>query len=274
MLGKLIKNEFVQRGKQTFAILVGVLLYSVVILILHTLKDNDIINNDYYNVFVGMASVVYVFIIFASAIGIILLMFLDFGKRLFKDQGYLTHTLPVKTTDIMTSRIVFDTVAILAMAIVYPLSICIASGNFDFFKELIELIHSVLTMTGSGISKTTIILDGVLAVIAMFLSAICSIWQYNAAYALGHSFSSSKRMMSVVFYIAIYTIMQVISGILLAIVSIPAVEDAIEGLLLKVDSEVMIVMIMLIITNLLTFVSTFVLIKITTNVCKTKLNLE
>ena len=121
MLGKLIKNEFVQRGKQTFAILVGILLYSVVILILHTLKDNDIINNNYYNAFVGMASVVYVFIIFASAIGIILLMFLDFGKRLFKDQGYLTHTLPVKTTDIMTSRIVFDTVAILAMAIVYPL---------------------------------------------------------------------------------------------------------------------------------------------------------
>ena len=274
MLGKLIKNEFIQRGKQTFLIMGGILIYSLVECFLHFLIDKDIIKNQYFEAFVAMTSVFYVFVLLASGVGIILLMFLDFGKRLFKDQGYLTHTLPVKTRDIMISRIVFDLVAIVAMVIVYPLCMCIVTRNFDLYKELINIVYQFLSMSGSGISKATITLDAILFVVGMFLSAIFSIWQYNAAYALGHSFTSSKRVMSVVFYIVIYTIMQIISGILIAIISIPSVNETIGRWINSVESEALLVLIMLLISNLVMFVGTFILIKITINVCKNKLNLE
>ena len=274
MLGKLIKNEFIQRGKPTFLIMGGILLYSFIECILHFLVEHNIIENDYFKMFVAMTSVFYVFVLFASGVGIILLMFLDFGKRLFKDQGYLTHTLPVKTKDIMSARIVFDLVAIVAMVIVYPLCMCIVTRNFDLYKELIDIVYQFLAMSGNGISKATITLDAILFVVAMFLSAIFSIWQYNAAYALGHSFTSSKRVMSVVFYIVIYTIMQIISGILVAIISIPSVNETIGRWISSEESEALLVLIMLLISNLVMFIGTFILIKITINVCKNKLNLE
>ncbi len=274
MLGKLIKNEFIQRGKQTALILAGVLLYSIIECFLNLLVAEDIIVNSYFEAFVTMTTVLYGFIMLASAIGIILLMFLDFGKRLFKDQGYLTHTLPVKTRDIMLSRIVFDVTAMLAMIIVYPLCICIVARNFNFYSELIDMLHMFLSYTGSGIDKATITLDLALAVIAMFLSAILAIWQYNAAYALGHSFSGSKRVMSVVFYIVIYTIMQIISGIFVAIISIPSVSDAIINALSSIQSDVIIALIMLLFTDIISLVAIIILIKITINICQKKLNLE
>lgn len=109
MVGKLIKNEFVNREKPLFLILCGVFSASVVTLLMRTLVDH--VPERLEGVFTMLSGIeigLYVLAMVTAAIACFFLPVMDYRSRFFKDQSYLTHALPVKKGSMIFARMVMD----------------------------------------------------------------------------------------------------------------------------------------------------------------------
>ena len=141
MFGKLIKNEFVNRFKSIIALFAGLLIGSVVVFLLTFITDR--VESGFLNVLHGVTVFVFIAGFFVCGASVFILPLDDFRKRFFKDQGYLTHTLPVKTSHLLLARTFCDVTIVIGMALVFPLSICIASGEPSFFMAFINFFEKI-----------------------------------------------------------------------------------------------------------------------------------
>ena len=275
MLGKLIKNEIVNRGAQVLLLLLGIVAISGVEAILLEVKERTNNPGTFFNTFVILFSVAYGFVMFSSFIGVAFFNVSDFGKRLFKDQGYLTHTLPVKTSSIIIARMICDFGVMIAFAITFPFALSITFRDFSFYKGIIDILDSILKATGSVADKSLLIATLVALFIGIFISMLFTLWMYNGAYALGHMFSKNKRILSVVFFIVIVVIVEVISIVIgnavydsnLLNFSVEIRDHSITG---NVGALFMLVMA----SDVIMLISAGIMAAITNWVCKNKLNLE
>lgn len=159
MLGKCIKNEFVNRSGLVGMISAGVMLFAVIVLGLDKLYN--VVGTTAFAVFVKLVDVMFALAMFAVIVMVVLLPCLDFRNRFFKDQGYLTHTLPVKTSTLIGARLICDLVMIAWMVAVYGLAVCVATGNFEVFSDFVGFVQQFLSMSGMTVQRGLIVLDGV-----------------------------------------------------------------------------------------------------------------
>lgn len=273
MLGKLIKNEFIQRGKQVALIFCALLSMSLITALLWIIYPH--ITSNFYDFFISLFTTIYGIGAFAAAVGLLMLAIGDFGKRLFKDQGYLTHTLPVKTSQIIFARMVFDVVLIIAIAVIYPVAISIACRDFSAIKEMFEeLGYIVSRLSGGALESSIVVVDIILALVAMLLTSLSSLWMFNAAYAIGHSFNTAKRGMSILAYIIISIISSMVLYLFGWLMDETAMGDVvINGMRSSLHPEVS-MMVLLIFTCVVAAIGVGIFAVITSFVCKKRLNLE
>ena len=105
----------------------------------------------------SVLSFVFVFLGFmALAILTAILNFARFYQNFFSDEGYLTFTLPVKTTQLLNSKIIMSTIAmvstsiLLAVNVLTMLAIGFADQLPDFFKSLSLGIEEILKEISVG----------------------------------------------------------------------------------------------------------------------------
>lgn len=268
MLGKCIKNEFVNRSGLVGMISAGVMLFAVIVLGLDKLYN--VVGTTAFAVFVKLVDVMFALTIFAMIVMVVLLPCLDFRNRFFKDQGYLTHTLPVKTSTLIGARLICDLVMIAWMAAVYGLAVCVATGNFEVFSDFVGFVQQFLSMSGMTVDRSLIVLDGVLALLMMWLGVMCNIWTINAAYAFGHAFTKWERIWSVVFF----ALIQMICGILVVVFNEILSKQDIDLFLEQISSTAKQYLIVLVTVTIIEVVGIAVLAVATTLTCKHKLNLE
>ena len=121
MLGKLIKHEFKATGK-SFVLLFGATL---ALTIFSKIGMNLPFDNFIWRIIIGVAAVGCVFCIFAGFIVAFVIMIYRFYNNMLKDEGYLSHTLPVKSWQHLISKLVTDLVWLLASIAVSFLSLFI-----------------------------------------------------------------------------------------------------------------------------------------------------
>lgn len=270
MLGKLIKNEFINRGKQAASILIAFLCLGGVVALMGVLHDGGI-SNGFFELSYALLVGIFMTMIFVVIAALLIGSFQDFGKRFFKDQGYLTHTLPVKMSSLIIARMVFDLVLFVAMAVFIPIAICIAARDFEFFNTLGSWIRDMLARSSSGLDVSVVILDIILTFVAMLVYVLSSLWMFNASYAIGHAFHNAKRLMSVV----AFGVISIINWIFTYIVGYVTVEtDIMDILYSSTASDEVSIMISLLVMIAISVVSTAIYAVITSYVCKKRLNLE
>lgn len=273
MLGKCIKNEFVNRWKQVAALLIGILVFSVIVLIMGKL-DKNVIENDTYSAVVTITQVVYVFALMVAILGMVIMPVSDFSKRFFKDQGYLTNTLPVKTSTMVAGRMVCDLCMVVLAALVYPLALSIASGKTEFFEGLVDDITRLLSMTGSNVDRAMVVATFVAGFIAVFLSVLFSLWQINTAYAFGHMFNKGKRAWSVAAYVALWIIFELVKILLNKIAEIPGVQNWLSNLSDNIETSAGSMLLVLSVIDIGMLLGVVVLAVATSYILKNHLNLE
>lgn len=273
MLGKCIKNEFVNRWKQVAALLGGILIFSVVVLIMGKLDDN-VIENDIYSAVVSITQVAYVFALMVAIFGMVIMPVSDFSKRFFKDQGYLTNTLPVKTSTMVAARMVCDLCMVVLAALVYPLALSIASGKTEFFKGLVDEITGLFSMMGRNVDRAMLVATFVAGFIAVFLGVLFSLWQINTAYAFGHMFNKGKRVWSVAAYIALWIIFELVMILLNKIAEIPGVHNWVSNLSDNIETSIGSMLLVLSLIDIGMLFSVIVLAVATSYILKNHLNLE
>ena len=266
MLGKCIKNEFVNRSAFVGILSVGVLLFAGLVFGLDQLY-NHVICTTPFAIFVKFVDVIFVFAMFAVMLIVVLLPCMDFRNRFFKDQGYLTHTLPVKTATLIGARLICDLVMVAWLVAVYGLSVCIATGSFTVFGDFVSWVQDVLSLMGNNVDRGMIVLDGVLLILMMWFGVLFSIWTINAA---GHAFTKGKRLWSVVFYI----LLEIVYAILVVVISEILSRQDIDMFMEQLSSSAKQYLVVLSSAMIMEVVGIAVLAVATTLTCKHKLNLE
>lgn len=208
MLTKLMKHEFKAQAR--------LLLPLLLVLTILTMVNCIVFNLD---VFTGALSMVRFFIGFAYGASIVaviiissVIIILRFYKNLMTDEGYLMFTLPVKSHQLINSKliisIIWNTICFVAvLASVYI--VIVATGNLDGFKAVLNSIIEGFKSSFGEYSGLFI----VEMTLSLILGVINSVLMIYVSIAIGQLVTGHKILGAFGAYIAIYTVVQIITTV-------------------------------------------------------------
>lgn len=216
MLRKLIKYDLLADYKKYAAVYIAMLASSVLLLFFD--KMTSWIKN---NAFIDIMTMVFMFVFFTITIisGVMLLVFstIRFYKNIVRDEGYLTHTLPVSTWQLIASKFISVYIWFFAMVIVTGICSGIAFGEpfwlfklNDAFGEISEVLMSE-DFAADDIKFVFLMLK--YFAVFMLFSPFLAMSHIYFAFALGNLFNKSKLGMSVVMYFAVMFAEQIIGSV-------------------------------------------------------------
>lgn len=212
MLGKLIKHELNASGRIFLPLYFIILVLSLVNRALSTINTLS----GPLNTIRGFMIAAYVLSIVATLIVTFVIMILRFYKNLMSDEGYLMFTLPVKSSQLIGSKLITSFIWNIASIIIVACSLLIMLGTSKNMNLLREFIDFAMMGLKASFGSTYILLI-VEFIIMMVVSLINQILLIYVSIAIGHLFNGHKVLGSFVSYIAISTIIQILVTIILMI---------------------------------------------------------
>lgn len=144
MLGKLIKYDLLADWKKYSTLYAAMLFVSI--MLAFTIELSEKITN---NRIIELMEVVFAsaFMILIAAILILTVAFtvMRFYKNVMKDEGYLTHTLPVHTWQILLSKLISSYIWFLSAVIVGCICIGLSMREpFEVFRVIIDQFENMM----------------------------------------------------------------------------------------------------------------------------------
>lgn len=159
MLRKLIKHEFIASYRRYVPFYIALLALAVLNPLTSLTDDAFYINAILLSGAVIIVSVMSLFTIYN--------MIISLGRRVYGKPGYLLFTLPVKTIDIMLSKILVNLFWIICTVII---SIITFAVTFYFFDGSFLTVFRMITLM--FIENP---MDGLILILALFIYALYSI---------------------------------------------------------------------------------------------------
>ncbi len=208
MLGKLFKHEMKAMTR--------LLLPLFLVLAALTVIDRVVI---YLDIFKGTLAVIPGFITLAYVMSIIavvvvssVLIILRFYKNLVSDEGYLMFTLPVKSNQLINSKLLASFLwTVLSFVAVFASILAVASGSFDWsdFTQGFKMVMAeIKTEFGNNL-----VLFFVEVIFMVILGIINSILLIYVSVAVGQLFNGHKVLGSFAAYIGINIALQIVMTI-------------------------------------------------------------
>lgn len=225
MLGKLLKYDMKRQMKLLLAAYLVVGLTAGVSAIFRLVYTNFEDTTGVLKVVSTLTSGMAILTTVVMVAGTLIYTVLYFRKNLFKDEGYLMHTLPVKTWQLYSSKLIVGTLYSYLSALVAVAAMCLA---FLHVPSVFELMSVVLA---AGVPKWLIIVT----IITIALSIPTSLIQFYVSLAFGYTIQTNtktpvnKDLMSVISYIVLYMVQQVFSiGIIIiwAVMNVGKITDS------------------------------------------------
>lgn len=210
MTGKLIKYEFRSIIKQ-----IGIVWVALpVTALLFSFSDWIISGNElmpersgiFGDILLMVTSFLYGGIFMAMAAVTCFIVIMRFYKGLLRDEGYLMHTLPVKTWQLITAKGIVAACVVLGSIIVAIFSIFMLNviGGFADIGEMLAQLGQLYGQYPLAILYTLEIL------VLVIVSVIKSIYQVYAAMSIGQLSAKHKIAFSVLAYIAIGAVIMIV----------------------------------------------------------------
>lgn len=158
----------------------------------------------------------YMSLVLCNMVTIVVSM-IRYYKNMLSDEGYLTHTLPVKRNSILLSKLLSALVAEIVSLLVMLIGACIFSPRI-----LLEIVDGILIMIQSLIENYNGTMYYILFLILLeiIMVSVCKVTQVAMCLSLGASHNKNKLVMAFVYYIAINFALQIIIGIMSSVLSI------------------------------------------------------
>lgn len=210
MFIKLFKYDF----KAVFFKLIPFIILVFVFAILVRLVNLITIAASSQVIFELMTGLVNMFFVFALGILFVyaeVLTIMRYAKSLFKDQGYLTHTLPVSKHKLLLSQILVAMIVFIITALIVFLAVVIAYFSSNMFRGFFEFVAEFFEKVYTGNMIVTIILFILLLPVSMIQSMIV----IYLGIALGHAHATHKSLLSLIYCIVISNVLQFIVGTLI-----------------------------------------------------------
>jgi hypothetical protein len=221
MLGKLLKHEFRATGRIMLPLMGALLALALMANLSIRGLTGNLADVPALKILFILILVFFGMGIVAIAVMALVVMISRFYRNLLKSEGYLMFTLPVSVHELIWSKLIVSLVWFFATTlfvfIIMSLTALNLSGtnlemifvNFPSWSEILQKLEELGIR--SALSKLMF-----WVVIAMILGAIVSCLHFYGAMALGHMFSKSKVLLSVVFFILIsfaFNIMEMSIGL-------------------------------------------------------------
>ena len=210
MLGKLFKYDFKWINKIMPAYYILLLMVSIAVRIVESMKQNIlivIIDKILSATFIGCA----VSIIISCAMRI----WTRFINNNYKDESYLTHTLPVTKNQIFNAKILASISSIILSSLVVIIAIVIVYFNKDTISQ-IKIMYQSLVDVYNGLFAVCFIIGLILLIILeMIYYMLAGIF----GIVMGYRANNYKVIKSIIFGIGSYGVLSTISFIVLGIMS-------------------------------------------------------
>lgn len=219
MLGKLFKHEFKSTAKVMLTIY-GVLILTTILGILGFSTQTMLTDYEPLPLVINLlfisTVILYILSIFTLFIVTYVYVCLHFYKTMYSDQGYLTHTLPVKPSTLFHVKLTTAWVWMMGTMILFFLSIfllLISITRGELFTQLMfdtDFQYEFLNIVGMTIGQFSVTFFVQLA-----FSCLSYLLTIFASISIGQLFTSHKIVGAIVSGIAIYFIEQIIGSTIL-----------------------------------------------------------
>lgn len=205
MLGKLLKYEFKATSRFLGLIYLVVLVVAVVTGILGRISDLSLSPKN--EIAFGIFAMIYAIMIVAMIIITLFLIVERFYKNMLQGEGYLMHTLPVPTWMHVASKTISAFVWEILAVVVLILSLLLVFTAGGAWKDLLEVFNSVKFW--EAVTQNAV-LEIVLA-ISIFVQLIRIVLMFYASMSIGASSTKHKIFFSILAFVIIVIIINVIS---------------------------------------------------------------
>ncbi|MBO4245432.1 MAG: hypothetical protein J5892_01675 [Bacilli bacterium] len=210
MLGKLLKYDFKWINKIMYVYFILLALISIAVKIVESLDQTIflvIVDKALSSMFIGCAA--------STIVTCLIRIWVRFINNIYKDESYLTHTLPVTKNQIFNAKIIASILSILMSGVV--VAICFAfiylnSSTIDALKiryqSLVDIYNSVFAI----FFIIGLVLLVVFESIYIMISGILGI-------VIGHRFNNGKIIASIGIGIGCYSLLSTMSLVIIGIIS-------------------------------------------------------
>ena len=210
MLNKLLKYDLKYMIKNMSVFYILALFFGITTRILFSLEQTIIIN------ILGQISVGCMFAMVVNIlINTIMRSWVRFRDSIYKDEAYLTHTLPVTKNDIYNSKFIQTLIFFVVGFLIILLTLFITYYTKDRWLQLKVLISTITT--GLELNSTLFVISFIAIIFLEIFNAIqCGF----LGIILGHKKNNNKVAFSVLFGIVAYFLSQSIVLLLIFIVGL------------------------------------------------------
>ena len=201
MLGKLLKYDLKWVYKLVVIFYILAFIFSVIGRGLSEIK-NSVVFSVMSQIAFGFA----ISMIVSSLINCLMRLWARFVRNVYKDESYLTHTLPVEKRTIYASKVISALICIFTTTIlaIVCLFICYYSkANIEILKTMLELAATTYNTT---VIKLLLLISVVIVLEIMFILLIGYV-----GIILGHKSNKNKMARSIVIGFILYFIFQAIT---------------------------------------------------------------
>ena len=210
MLNKLLKYDLKYMIKNMSIFYILTIFFAITTRILFSLEQTIIVN------ILGQISVGCMFAMLGNIlINTIMRSWVRFTDSIYKDEAYLTHTLPVTKNDIYNSKFIQTLIFFIVGFLVILFSLFIAYYTKDRWIMLKDLIGTITT--GLEFNTTLFVIS---FIVIIFLEIFNAIQCGFLGIILGHKKNNNKVVLSVLFGFTAYMLSQGIVLLLIFIVGL------------------------------------------------------
>ena len=207
MLGKVMKYDLKWVCKPLLVFYILGLIFSVA-----TRLMGNIQNSIVFTVITQICSGAAISMMASIVINSLMRCWVRFIRNIYKDESYLTHTLPVKNGTIFLSKVLTGIILMLLSFAIILACIVIAYGtkaNFEFVKNALMPIATMLEM------KTGVIIAviGIILILEFIFMLICG----YLGIILGHKSNNKRIIKSVVYGLVLFIAMTITTVLILYI---------------------------------------------------------
>jgi hypothetical protein len=200
MLNKLLKYDLKYMIKNMFIFYILAIFFAITTRILFNIDQSVMIK------IIGQISVGCMISMVASIIiNVMMRSWVRFRDSLYKDESYLTHTLPVTKNQLYNSKFILTLIFYFVSFIIVLLSLFITYYSKDNWIAITNYIKTITT----GLNMSTLFFIS-MAIIIIFLEIFNAIQCGFFGIILGHKKDTGKIGYSVLFGFIIYLIAQMI----------------------------------------------------------------
>ena len=210
MLKKLLKYDL-QKAYKILIIFYSLSIFFAILTRIFLSIENSFILNIIGKICGGVT----ISMIFNILINNLMRLWVDFKNNLYKDESYLTHTLPIDKKTLYLSKTITAIISLFTSVLVIGLSLFIAY----YSKENIELVKTILFPITNMYNSTIL---GLLLVF-LFISFLEIFNALQAGYTgiiLGHKMNNAKTGFSVLYGFMTYMTIQVFGLLVIFIIGI------------------------------------------------------